>query len=531
MKNYKYIGLLLLSFSVASCDVNNELDKITDPVQAEVALNTNGLDFSSYIAVGASLTAGFTDGALFKAGQENSYPNILAKKFGVGATFTQPLMEDNIGGMLFGGSAVIQDPRLIFDGAGPVRLDAIPTTEGTTVLTGGFNNYGIPGAKSFHIVADGLGNLDGVPLGQANPYYARMATSATANVLADAMAQSPTFFTLSEIGGNDVLTYATSGGVGVDQSPTTTNPNGNLDPRTYGGNDITNPLVFDQVFRAMLTILTSGEAKGVIATVPEITLLPFFTTVPNNALELPTATAASLTGFFQAVAGIFTQGAIAQGASAEDAQALGAQYAITFTEGNNRWIIDVPVSPTNPLGFRQMTENELLVLTIDQSALKEGYGSVLLTPEVLEVLGKLQEGIDITPTEGQMVLGAVNGLDDKDALDTDELLSIKTAIEAYNATIADVASSNENVAVIDLNAILREAASGIQFDRYTMTTSLVTGGLVSLDGIHLTARGYALMANRILGAIDAKFGSNFTTATNGLAKADDYPTNYTPTLQ
>ena len=130
-----------------------------------------------------------------------------------------------------------------------------------------------------------------------------------------------------------------------------------------------------------------------------------------------------------------------------------------------------------------------------------------------------------------MVLGAVNGLDDKDALDTDELLSIKTAIEAYNATIADVASSNENVAVIDLNAILREAASGIQFDRYTMTTSLVTGGLVSLDGIHLTARGYALMANRILGAIDAKFGSNFTTATNGLAKADDYPTNYTPTLQ
>lgn len=80
MKNYKYIGLLLLSFSVASCDVNNELDKITDPVQAEVALNTNGLDFSSYIAVGASFTAGYTDGALFKAGQENSFPNILAKK-------------------------------------------------------------------------------------------------------------------------------------------------------------------------------------------------------------------------------------------------------------------------------------------------------------------------------------------------------------------------------------------------------------------------------------------------------------------
>jgi len=64
-----------------------------------------------------------------------------------------------------------------------------------------------------------------------------------------------------------------------------------------------------------------------------------------------------------------------------------------------------------------------------------------------------------------------------------------------------------------------------------MTTSLVTGGLVSLDGIHLTGRGYALMANKILEAMDAKFGSNFTTATNGLAKADDYPTNFSPTLR
>ena len=543
MKNYKYIGLLLLSLGLVSCDVNNELDKITDPVQAEVALNKNGLDFSSYIAVGASFTAGYTDGALFKAAQENSFPNILAKKFGVGATFTQPLMADNIGGMTFGGSTVIQEPRLYFNGAGPARLDATPTTEGTTVLPGGFNNYGIPGAKSFHLVATtGFGSLAGVPCKTANPYYARIATSASSSVLGDAMAQSPTFFTLSEVGGNDVLGFATSGGynsveeatdlcAAVPASNAIYQSDNTVSPADYNSNDITNVDVFDQVFRTMVTTLTAGGAKGVIATVPEITLLPFFTTVPNNALALDEATAASLTGFFQAVAGIFTQAAIAQGVPAEQAQALGAQYAITFTEGNNRWIIDVPVSLTNPLGFRQMTEKELLVLTIDQGALKSGYGSVLLTPTVLEVLGKLQAGTQITPTEGQLVLGAVNGLDDKDALDTDELLSIKTATDAYNATITDVASSNENVAVIDLNEILREASNGIQFDTYTMTTSLVTGGLVSLDGIHLTGRGYALMANRILGAIDAKFGSNFTTATNGLAKAGDYPTNFSPTLQ
>ena len=96
MKNYRYIGLLLLSIGVASCDVNNELDVIEAEIVPEVALNKNGLDFSTYISVGASFTAGYTDGAMFKAAQENSFPNILAGKFGT--EFIQPLMNDNIGG-------------------------------------------------------------------------------------------------------------------------------------------------------------------------------------------------------------------------------------------------------------------------------------------------------------------------------------------------------------------------------------------------------------------------------------------------
>ena len=100
MNTYKYLGLFLLSLSIVSCDVNNELDAIPAEVAAEVALNTDGLDFSRYISIGTSLTAGFTDGALFKAAQENSFPNILAGKFG--AEFKQPLMNDNIGCFVFG---------------------------------------------------------------------------------------------------------------------------------------------------------------------------------------------------------------------------------------------------------------------------------------------------------------------------------------------------------------------------------------------------------------------------------------------
>ena len=515
MKNYKYIGLLLISIGLASCDVNNELDPIEGEVQPQVSVNANNLDFSKYVAVGASFTGGFTDGALFIKAQENSFPNTLATKFKLagGGEFNQPLMLDNIGGFVVGGIAA-QPPRLDFNGVGPTILLALPTTIlGARASGTSFNNFGIPGAKSFHLTFPGYATL--------NPYFGRMASSAGATVLGDAMAQNPTFFTLSEVGGNDVLSFATSGGSGVDQSPSAGNPTGNLDPSTYGGNDITNPLVFDNVFRGMVTAMTSGGAKGVIATVPDITLLPYFTTVPFNPVPLDAATATAVNaayaqyngGIQQAFGALVAGGAMTQAAA--DAEV--AKRTISFAAGQNAVVIVdedlTDLGAINPAfaalpQLRQTTADDLLVLPSSS------------------FIGTLAD-----PSNPASVNGVGVPLADQWVLTSTELASVQAATEAYNTTITDVASSNDNVALIDLNAILREAANGIRFDRYTMTTSLVTGGLVSLDGIHLTGRGYALMANRILGAIDAKFGSNFTVATDGLAKADDFPTNYSPALR
>ena len=43
--------------------------------------DAGSLDLSKYVSVGNSLTAGIADGALFPAGQANSYPSILATQF------------------------------------------------------------------------------------------------------------------------------------------------------------------------------------------------------------------------------------------------------------------------------------------------------------------------------------------------------------------------------------------------------------------------------------------------------------------
>ena len=508
MKNYKYItSIVLAALALTSCDVNNALPEIEEQT-VQVTLETKALDFSKYVAIGASFTAGFSDGALFTAAQENSFPNILASKFALagGGAFNQPLMEDNIGGFVANG-AVIQPPRLIFNGSAPARLDAVPTTELTTKASGAsFNNFGITGAKSFHLTFPGYATL--------NPYFGRMASAPTATVLEDALAQSPTFFTLSEVGGNDVLGYATSGGTGVDQS-------GNLNATSYGPNDITDPNVFASVFSNMVTALTANGAKGVVATVPNVDLLPFFTTVPYNPVPLDAATAGAVNnayaqynaGIQQAFGALVLQGVMPQ----DKATVEIAKRTISFSEGNNPVVIIdenlTDLEALNPMfaglkQFRQTTEEDLLVLTSSS------------------FIGTLAD-----PNNPLSVNGIGVALADQWVLTPEEQNNLKVATDAYNATITGIASANENVALVDLNAILREAAAGIEFDDYSLTTNLVTGGLVSLDGVHLTSRGYALMANKILEAIDSKFGSNFTKANNGLAKAANFPTNYSPKLR
>jgi hypothetical protein len=89
----------------------------------------------------------------------------------------------------------------------------------------------------------------------------------------------------------------------------------------------------------------------------------------------------------------------------------------------------------------------------------------------------------------------------------------------------------KGLALVDFKGILEKAdTAGVSDGDFIFTTALVRGGLVGLDGIHLTTRGYALMANKFLEAIDAKYGSNFIAA-GVKANVGAYPTNYSPALQ
>ena len=546
MKNiFKYTFLSAL-IGFTACDVDNELPEITDPNASTetVALNVNGVDFSKYVAVGASFTAGFTDGALFIKAQENSFPNILANKFKManGGDFVQPLMSDNHGGFVSGG-AVVQAPRFYFNGSGPTVVSDTPTTILGVPAAGApnFNNYGIPGAKSFHLTAAGYGNAAGLAIGAANPYFVRMASAPNASVIGDAAAQQPTFFTLSEIGGNDVLGYALSGGSGEDQT-------GNLDPSTYGGNDITDPTVFGSVFSGLVDVLTANGAKGVVANVPYITSLAHFTTVPHNPLD--PSTNADLAGQIPLLNTVY-------GAVNQVYEAAGEpERKIEFSTDMANPVVVIDESLTNlTVSIAQGLQASPTFVPFVESLGLPGAAAPLVAQLLGSHYGKARPASedDLLVLPSSSVIGTVNAtmmqslmtqgipqelaaqfsaegvtlpLEDKWVITPDEQMAIKTATDAYNTTIKAVADA-KGLAFVDFKEILANAATtGYSFDNYTLTTSLVSGGLISLDGVHLTGRGYAVMANEILKAIDTTYGSNFGVATDGLAKADDHPTNY-----
>jgi lysophospholipase L1-like esterase len=500
IKNFKW--LLLVSLTFVACTNDDDVLVMEEPVSAGSA------NFTKYVALGDSFAAGYSDGALFVEAQKGAYPNILAQQFAEagGGAFSTPLMGDNIGGLLLGGN-VIAGQRLYFNGSAPVAVSGAPTTNVATKVTGPFGNLGVPGAKSYHLVAAGYGNVAGVAAGLANPYYARFATSATSTVLADAVAQTPTFFSLW-IGGNDVLGFATSGGIGVNQT-------GNMNPATYGSNDITDPTVFASVYNSLVTGLTANSAKGVVANLPYVNTLPYFTTVPFNPLSTSVlgggnvavgqATITQLNtllyGPLKSALTFFGAGdrinllssTVANPVLIKDESLpnLSAQLTAAFT----------PTLGAQTAAFygavfgqaRQATATDLVLLPT-QSAI--GAAPTATT-----------SGLGFAPPSPLDKFGITFPLQDMHVLIPTEVAQIKVATDAYNVSIKAIADA-KGLAFVDAKAIMDKlSTTGIVGNNFTMTSTYVFGGSFSLDGVHPSPRGYALISNAFIDAINSKYSS------------------------
>ena len=409
INNYKNIfvaGLLVLS----ACKP-----------EVEVAPATAGsADFSTYIAVGDSQTAGYADGGLYRSGQINSFPNIIATQLKAvgGGNFSQPLFTE----AQASGSGYKKLTALV--NGSPTLTDVPPAalrTPGLPFLTkyaGDNSNYGVPGIKVIHTRVAGYAN--------ANPFFERLLAAsypaANTSYLDYATTKPYTFFTCW-LGNNDALGYATAGGVGDALSSTA---------------------AFTSEFTAVIDKLTAGGKKGAVATIPDVSTIPYFTTVTVPAL---------LAGI-QRVAPTVTTLYV-------NAQKEDGTYAA-----------------------RPATAADLITLTFPTSKMGvSGYG---VDPR--------------NPIENQYVL------------DPAEVALVRAAVTSYNQTITSVAAA-KGLAVFDAFAFLNTLKQkGLLVNGVTLSASYITGGLFSLDGVHLTPKGYAIEANEFIKAINAKYSASIPLA-------------------
>lgn len=356
---------------------------------AVLAQSTGSADFTRYVAIGDSLTAGFMSGSLYVGAQQNSYPFLIYRQ-ATGRTtgFEQPTVSE----------PGLPNGSLELRSLSPLLIAPRPGQGSPTNLTLNrpYNNLAVPGTRLRDILVTTTGGL--------HPLVLR----GIGTQLQQAVGLSPTFVTIWA-GNNDVLAAATTG-IAIE------------------GVTLTPAAQFDTDFRTLAATIAGTGAKMAIATIPDVTTIPYVNTV-SPFLTTPVG--------------------------------------------------QVPIlGPNGPL-----TANDRVLLPAS-SLLAQGIG----VPLALGGTG--------TPLPDGVVLSA------------SELSLISAHVQAYNATIRAVANER-NAALVDSNALLTAAARGeVGFGGMVLTTTFLTGGIFSYDGVHPTAIGYAVVANAFIDAINDKFGGN-----------------------
>ncbi|MHA6696642.1 SGNH/GDSL hydrolase family protein [Chryseobacterium sp. A321] len=474
------IPAIAASFLMLTYSCETDFDQDVE----SISVSKGDADFSKYVALGNSLTAGYRDNALYVDGQNESYPSMLAQqmKLAGGGEFKQPMMTDNLGGIPAIG--VANKLVLAVDANGSLGPVVASETASNTIASiygsGPYQNMGVPGAKSFHLLAPGYGSAAGLQTGTANPYFVRFASSATTTVLGDAMAQNPTFFSLW-IGNNDVLGYATSGG--------------------DGSNPITDIALFTQAYNGLIATLTSQGAKGVVANLPNVTAIPFFTTVPYNPVPLD---AASATALNQQVFGPLSQILSAYGQGSRIKMVSQSNNPLLLKDES---LTDMSVQITGALVANGIPAQQAGLMGALYGQARHATSADLIPLTTSSVIGTTPSSpLAVAPFDK---FGVTFPLQDKHVLTAVEKDEVLEATSAFNKVISSAATA-KGLAFVDANAKMLELArsSGITFDGVKYTTTFVTGGTFSLDGVHLTGRGYGIIANEFIKSINKKYNSS-----------------------
>lgn len=442
MKKYFYLFIVaaLAALFVLGCEDRSEITGVEPVLNGK----SGNADLTRFVVIGNSLAAGYQSGALYESAQIYSFGNLIAKQ--VNTKFEMPLVADpgtggrmEIQALTATGAVIVNNPA-----SGLPKNLNYPAP---------YNNLGIPGALTYDVLfATNSNNCASALFANSpNPLFNLILRNQGATQLTQlqqALAQQPTFVILW-IGNNDVLGYATSGGV----SPSAPTP---VDQ-------------FTQLYGGIGQQLAANPGRQVVvANIPNVTSIPFMTTVGPLIAANPAVPWASLPlGFVYQRAG---ESGIGSGSASQQDLLSGAvlitlrgstyagllgQQTGKFYRDNNITTLPAGIDTTQPFGFHPQN-----------------------------------------PWPNSLIL------------DPGEINIALTATASYNAVIQSVAT-NFNFGLVDINTLFNtiKTQGGIKLDGITFSATYVTGGLFSLDGVHPTNHGHAIVANEFIKVINSKYNA------------------------
>lgn len=381
-----------------------------------VTAQPGSADFTRYVALGDSLTAGFSNGSLVMSHQMWSYPQVLAWQAGHGR-IEQPLIsQPGIG------------PELQLSSLSPLFIGPKSPENGQPInlnLPRPYDNLAIPGANA--------GQLLELTGGDQDPIMFQLVLRGLGPSIDQALALQPTFISVW-IGNNDVLGAVTGGSARL----------------------LTSPTGFSADFRSIVSTLRSHapNAGMVMATIPPVTAIPFANLIPPFVIN--PATGEPLVG----------------------------------PDGNFVFYI----AETEAGGVAQLEQGSLVTLNA-QPFLSQGFGIPAALAPFLPPLPHIGE-----PLPSNVVLEAA------------EVQAIATRTAELNAIIRSTASAFGDIPVLDTAEVFTRATAGFNFGGIRLTTAYLTGGIMSLDGVHPTDIGYTLIANEFIRLINDAYDAGIPYA-------------------
>ena len=364
--------LLFVSFTLAQAD----------------ASEATRLDLSRLVVVGDSLSAGFQNGSLLDSQQVNGYASVVARQAGV--PLPLPLI----------GAPGIPNVLILVEPGPPPVLGQMPgVSPGRVNPTVQPMNLAVPG----HRVQDALTvrpdfDFSTDPLADFVLGFPGLLLGVSRSQVEWAEVLAPTA-TIVWLGNNDVLGPAVAG----------------------DASGVTPVRDFRRAYREVLDRVGRTGTDLIVANIPDVTALPYFT-------------------------------------SAEQVAASVGQ----------------PLAAIGPV-----------------LGLADGD---FVTPDAFELIGLILAGAMPGPLPGNVVL------------DAGEITQIRAVTRQYNTIIALEALSRR-AALVDVNGLFQcAAARGIVAGERRLTTGFL-GGLFSLDAVHPTRTGYAVLANAFIHAMHLRFGS------------------------